>query len=163
RLRDLPCFGSAVQLALIVRRFRCLNADCPRQIFTERLPGFAAPYARTTERLRRSHATIGYALGGEAGMRLSDRLAMTTSADTLLRRVKPAHSTSALRPRCVGIDDWAWRKGNTYGTIVVDLERSEVIDLLPDRETATVTEWLKAHPNVEWVSRDRSSAYTQAA
>ena len=88
---------------------------------------------------------------------------MTTSPDTLLRRVKRLKNESAPPPRIVGIDDWAWRKGQRYGTIVVDLERGDVIDLLPDRDAETVAAWLKAHPGVEVVSRDRSAAYAQAA
>ena len=89
-------------------------------------------------------------------------LAMTTSPDTLLRRVKRLKNEPP-PPRVVGIDDWAWRKGQRYGTIVVDLERSDVIDLLPDRDGETVAAWLTAHPGVEVVSRDRSAAYAQAA
>jgi transposase len=146
-----------------VRRFRCPRPDCPRRIFAERLPGFAAKHARTTDRLRQSHEAIGYALGGEAGSRLAVLIAMPTSPDTLLRRVKHLKDVPGPPPRVVGIDDWAWRKGHRYGTIVVDLERSDVIDLLPDREANTVAAWLKAHPGVEVVSRDRSSTYAQAA
>ena len=70
---------------------------------------------------------------------------------------------SAPPPRFVGIDDWAWRKGRRYGTIVVDLERGDVIDLLPDRDAETVKKWLGDHPGVEIISRDRSSTYAQAA
>src|SRR5258706_8893308 len=90
-------------------------------------------------------------------------MAITTSPDTLLRRVKRLKNESAPPPRVVGIDDWAWRKGQHYGTIFVDLERGDVIDLLPDRAAETVAAWLKAHPGVEVVSRDRSAAYAQAA
>jgi transposase len=163
RLDDLPCLGRCVRLQVAVRRFVCPQLDCPRRIFTERLPGFAAPWARTTDRLCQTQADIGSSLGGEAGSRLAARLAMTTSPDTLLRRVKRLKNAPALPPRVVGIDDWAWRKGQRYGTIVVDLERSDVIDLLPDRDADTVAAWLKAHPGVEVVSRDRSAAYAQAA
>jgi transposase len=88
---------------------------------------------------------------------------MTTSPDTLLRRVKQFTGNSPSPARFIGIDDWAWRKGRSYGTIVVDLERGEVIDLLPDRDAETVKSWLKKHPRVTLVSRDRSSAYSQAA
>jgi transposase len=91
------------------------------------------------------------------------RLAMTTSPDTLLRRVKQIENGSSPPPQFVGIDDWAWRKGQRYGTIVVDLQRSEVIDLLPDRDADTVTKWLRVHPGIELVSRDRSASYAQAA
>jgi transposase len=90
-------------------------------------------------------------------------IAMPTSPDTLLRRVKHLEDVPGPPPRVVGIDDWAWRKGQHYGTIVVDLERSDVIDLLPDRDANTVAAWLKAHPGVEVVSRDRSSTYARAA
>ena len=163
RLDDLPCLGRCVRLQLAARRFVCPQSDCPRRIFAERLPGFAAPWARTTDRLRQTQTDIGSSLGGEAGARLAARMAITTSPDTLLRRVKRLKNESAPPPRVVGIDDWAWRKGQRYGTIVVDLERGDVIDLLPDRDADTVAAWLKAHPGVEVVSRDRSAAYTQAA
>ena len=163
RLDDLPCLGRRVRLRVAVRRFVCPRSDCPRRIFAERLPGFAAPRARTTDRLRQTQTDIGSSLGGEAGSRLAARMGMATSPDTLLRRVKRLKNEPPGPPRVVGIDDWAWRKGQRYGTIVVDLERSDVIDLLPDRDADTVAAWLKAHPGVEVVSRDRSAAYAQAA
>jgi transposase len=141
-LTDLPCFDRSIQLHVLVRRFSCPEPTCPRHIFVERLPGFAEPYARTTARLRQAHESIGWALGGEAGSRLTVRLSMTTSPDTLLRRVKQLKDDSAPAPRFVGIDDWAWCKGQRYGTIVVDLERGDVVDLLPDREAETVKTWL---------------------
>ena len=109
-LADLPCFGRAVQLHVTVRRFFCTEVQCPRLIFAERLPGFAAPHARTTALLRETHEAIGYALGGEPGSRLTVRLAIATSPDTLLRRVKQLEDESEPPPRFVGIDDWAWRK-----------------------------------------------------
>jgi transposase len=152
-----------VRLQIAVRRFVCPHSDCLRRIFAERLPGFAAPWARTTDRFCQSQADIGSSLGGEAGSRLAARLAMTTSPDTLLRRVKRLKNKSTPPPRVVGIDDWAWCKGQRYGTIVVDLERGDVNDLLPDRDAETVAAWLKAHPDVEVVSRDRAAAYAQEA
>lgn len=163
QLADLPCFSRAVRLKITVRRFSCPVSECPRRIFAERLPGFAAPQARTTDRLRQAHEAIGLALGGEAGSRLTIGLSMTTSPDTLLRRVKQLKGESAPPPRFVGIDDWAWCKGQRYGTIVVDLERGDVVDLLPDRDAETVKTWLNEHPGVELISRDRWSAYAQAA
>jgi transposase len=163
RLDDLPCLGRRARLRVAVRRFVCPRSDCPRRIFAERLPGFAAPRARTTDRLRQAQADIGSSLGGEAGSRLATRMAVPTSPDTLLRRVKQLKDKSAGPLRVAGIDDWAWCKGRRYGTIVVDLERSHVIDLIPDRDADTVAAWLKAHPGVEVVSRDRSATYAQAA
>jgi transposase len=163
RLDDLPCLGRRVRLQVVVRRFVCPQPDCPRRIFAERLPGFAAPRARATDRLRQTQADLGSSLGGEAGSRLAARMGMSTSPDTLLRRVKRLKKGLAEPTRVVGIDDWAWRKGQRYGTIVVDLERGDVIDLLPDRDADTVAAWLKAHPGVEVVSRDRSATYAEAS
>jgi transposase len=162
-LAEEPVFGRQVRLLMTVRRFFCSASRCPRRVFVEPLDGFAARYARTTARLARAHLAIGMALGGEAGARLAEKLAVPTSPDTLPRRVKRAETRSSQLPRFVGIDDWAWRKGQRYGTIVVDLETSEVIDLLPDRDASTVRVWLAAHPGVELVSRDRASSYSQAA
>jgi transposase len=163
RLAEEPVFGHQVQLRMTVRRFLCPRSGCPRRIFVEPLDGFAARHARTTTRLAQTHLAIGSALGGEAGARLAEETAMPTSPDTLLRRVKQAGTRSSRAPRFVGIDDWAWCKGRRYGTIVVDLENSDVVDLLPDRDAATVRAWLVTHPGVELVSRDRWSAYAQAA
>ncbi len=163
QLAEEPVFGRRVRLRMTVRRFLCSHSVCPRRIFAEPLDGFAARYARTTTRLAQTHHAIGSALGGEAGARLAEKTAVPTSPDTLLRRVKQAQARPSESPRRVGIDDWAWCKGQRYGTIVVNLETSEVIDLLPDRDAATVKAWLEAHPGIELVSRDRSSSYSQAA
>lgn len=109
-----------------------------------------------------AHRVIGFALGGEAGSRLAEHLDMPTSPDTLLRRVKNAPDEPAPPPRYIGIDDWALRKGQRYGTLVVDLERGRVIDLLPDREATTVENWLREHPGIEVITRDRAAVYAQA-
>ena len=163
RLAEEPVFGHQVRLQMSIRRFLCSGSGCPRRIFAEPLDGFAAKHARTTTRLAQTHLAIGSALGGEAGARLAEQIAVPTSPDTLLRRVKQAGARSSGAPKFVGIDDWAWCKGQRYGTIVVDLETNDVIDLLPDRDAATVKTWLEAHPGIELVSRDRASAYSKAA
>jgi transposase len=163
RLAEEPAFGHQVRLQMMVRRFLCHGAKCPRRIFAEPLDGFAAKSARTTTRLAQTHLAIGLALSGEAGARLAAKSAVPISPDTLRRRVKQAGARPSGAPRFVGIDDWAWCKGQRYGTIVVDLETNDVIDLLPDRDAATVKAWLEAHPGIELVSRDRASAYSKAA
>jgi transposase len=108
-LQDLPWQGSTVELRLEVRRFRCRAHDCPRVTFAETLPMVSARYGRQTSRLSETVRLIGYVLGGEAGARLSERLAMVTSPDTVLRRLKVGPSVKARGARIVGVDDWAWR------------------------------------------------------
>ena len=162
-LADLPWHGVAVSVQLTVRRFFCEAADCRRRIFAERLPGVAAPYARRTARLAEAFELIGFALGGEAGARVLRRLAMRGSPDTLLRAIRRGTLTDHADPRVLGIDDFAFRRGHRYGTILVDLERRCVVDLLPDRKSETVLAWLEAHGHPQIISRDRGGSYGEAA
>jgi transposase len=164
KLQDLPVQGSPVTLHLQVGRWRCGNDRCPRKIFTERIPELALPWARRTERLRDVVRLIGHGLGGRPGERWLSRLAMPVSDDTILRAVKRVDvDTGAVRLRVVGVDDWAWKKGQTCGTILVDLERRGVVDLLPGRSAESLAAWLAQHPEIEFLSRDRQGLYAEGA
>jgi transposase len=158
-LTDLPWGTCTVRLQLTVRRFVCRNAACTRRIFVERLPDLVAPYARKTQRLITALRAIGLALGGNAGARLATRLRLPTSPATVLRLVRGAPMPATPVLQAVGIDEWAWRRGHRYGTILVDLMSHRVVDLLPDRSATNVAAWLAQHPTVTTVCRDRSDLY----
>jgi transposase len=164
KLRDLPLQGASVTLKVQLGRWRCRSRQCLRQIFTERVTGVLLPHSQQTMRLSEVHRLVGRALGGRSGQRLLNRLGMPSSRHTLLRQVIQGARGSARQNaiRVVGVDDWAWRKGQSFGTILVDLERSEVVDLLPTRSARVLGEWLAQHPEVMVVSRDRQGVYAEA-
>jgi transposase len=159
---DLPSGGYRIILELTVRRFFCDNENCPRRTFTERLPTVVDHYARKTIRLLETQRRVGFSTGGEVAARLSANLAFPASPDTFLRQIRSFHEPETSVPEFLGVDDWAFRKRISYGTILVDLQTHKPIELLPDRETETLTNWLKRHPGVNVVSRDRANYYIEA-
>ena len=160
---DLPSFGREVRLRLSVRRFYCRDTTCPRRTFAERLPGLIAPHARRTRRLGAAQGRVGVALGGEPAAKLLPHLGMPASADTVLRLVRRQPLPARRAPRALGVDDWAQRRGRTYGTILVDLERRRAVDLLPDRSAGTLAAWLRRRPAIEVIARDCSTEYGRGA
>jgi transposase len=163
RLRDVPCGGRKVVLHLSVRKFFCRNPDCARKIFTERLPTFVQPWAQVTTRLFEEVQAIGLATSGELGTRLADRIGMHTSPTTTLRRIMALPPLVSQQVSLLGIDDWSFRRGRTFGTILVDLTSRKILDLLPDRDAETAAAWMRKHPEIEVVSRDRGGEYASAA
>jgi transposase len=162
-LRDVPCAGRRVQLLLTVRKFTCRNLYCERKVFAERLPDFVEPWARTTLRFCQQITSIGLATCGKGGARLAARLGIQTTRQTILRRIMDLPDAQTGSLLFLGIDDFSFRRGYRFGTILVNLESHRVVDLLPDREAETSAQWMRQHPDLLVVSRDRGSEYAKAA
>jgi transposase len=161
-IADLPCAGRNVLLILRVRKFFCRTPACSHKIFTERLPGLVESYGRMTTRLIVLLQALGLGAGGQLGRRLAERSGIATTPSTLLRQVMRLPAPAIRAVRVLGVDDWSWKKRHRYGTLLVDLERHKIIDILADRERATLERWLRDHPEVEIVSRDRGKDYARA-
>lgn len=164
---DLPISGKIATINLHVRKFFCENSDCVRKIFSERFKNELKSYARRFERLNECLSFMGLELGGNLAQRIGTLSFVKISASTILRLIMKCPIQPIALPKIIGVDDWAFKKRFDYGTIIVDLEKNKVIDLLPDREangrrSATLTKWLGEHPSIETVSRDRSSTYASA-
>ena len=162
-LTDLPAHGRVVKISLAVRRFRCRTSRCRTTTFAERFSSeVTSPHARRTSRLQGLVLQLGLMLGGRPAQALVERLLLPVSKDTFLRSVRAASCFTPEQLRVIGIDDWAWRRGRRYGTLICDMERRRIVDILPDRKPATVEVWLDRHPGIEIVARDRDGGYGRA-
>ena len=162
-LADASCAGRQVQLTLIVRRFYCRNRLCERKVFTERIPRFVNPWARMTIRLSEHLQAVGLATSGRGGVKLAARLGMQAGRQTLLRRIMALPDLPEESVLYLGIDDFAFRRGQRLGTVLVNLETHHIVDVLPDRQAATAAAWMKPRPDIMVVSRDRGGEYAKAA
>jgi transposase len=158
---DMPIAETQVRIHLHVRRFFCRYAACPRRLFAEQFPTLVPVRGRHSLGVCSALRQVGFAVGSRAGARLAHALGIPGSYRTIVRLVHRAPFPAFAAPRVIGLDEWAWRRGRRFGTIVCDLERHQVIDLLPARSAPSVAQWLQAHPSVEVVCRDRSRLYAE--
>jgi transposase len=162
-VHDTPCAGRHVVLQLRVRKFFCLHLCCPRKVFAERLPDLVQPWARVSNRLLEELKAVGLSASAEVSERLAPKLGMQVKAPTLLRYLRTIKDAPRTDVTVLGIDDFAIKRGDSYGTILINVETGKPLDLLPDRTAEAVMPWLSSHPEIEVVSRDRASAYADAA
>jgi transposase len=161
---DLPTSGYSVKVLMLSGKYFCDNPDCTQKVFTERFKKEISPYHRRFNRCTELLRSLALELGGNKGSAISRLTNLPVSPSTILRIIKRQDLlVPQMTSGIIGIDDWAFKKGKTYGTIIVDLYQNKVIDLLPDRESATICQWLKGHQEVTVISRDRGGPYSKGA
>lgn len=162
RLNDLPVFGKPSRIYLRSRKFYCYTDECSLKVFAERFDSHFEPYKRRTFRLEAKVMQLGLSVGGKAAERISNILSIPVSDSTILRIIAKAALPKSEAATAVGVDDWAYKKRDKYGSILVNLHTGKVLDLLPDREEGSLRKWLREHPGIKVMTRDRYSNFQKA-
>lgn len=161
RLADIPLGGRRVRVVVCVRRFKCVNPECSQSTFSEQIEGLTTPFARRTPPLTQALVRVALALAGRPGARLAARLAMPCCRDVLIGLIRAQPLPAPGRIEVLGVDDFAVRRRRSYNTILINMDNHRPVDVLPDREAGTLAAWLREHPEIRTVCRDRSGAYSE--
>ena len=160
-ISDLPVFQNKTTIILKTRKFKCQNPQCNRKVFSEQTP-YILRYSRRTKRVSKILDSLSIELTGKLGSILSKQLLISVSSPTITRIAHRQRLPPIIQPKVLGVDDFAYRKGISYGTILIDMETSKPIDILPSREGKELKKWLSKYPDVKIVTRDRASSYASA-
>lgn len=163
RIQDLPILGRSVYLNVTAYRYNCDNSSCDQKVFAEELSGFTGKYRRMTSRLEDFIIMLALNTSYEGTARICKQMNINISGDTVIKIL--LRNAQFINPECgefIGIDDWAYKKGHTYGTLICDGASHKPIALLDGRDGSTLKEWLTNNQHIKIITRDRASSYAKA-